>query len=430
MRILLIVYDNGSHVSTFPVGLAYIASVLLSSGHQVEIYGQDVHHYSPEHLREHLMNNHFDVVGLGVVGGYYQYRKLLEISAVVNQSRGSFRFILGGHGPSPEPEYFLNKTNADIIVIGEGEKTILDVVNAIDNKSSLLNVNGIAFRDGQETHINWKRELIKNLDEIPFPAYELFPINYYRLIREPHSVPMDFVMPVLSGRGCNFSCNFCFRMDKGLRLRSNRAIIEEIKFLNKTYGINYISFYDELLMCSEERTIRLSEDIIRSKVNIKWNCNGRLNYATQNVLNIMKKSGCVFINYGIESLDNGVLDKMNKCLTEKQIIRGVEETISCGISPGLNIIWGNLGDTGATLEKSVNFLLKYDDGSQLRTIRPVTPYPGSPLYDYSIKHGLLKDVGDFYENKHINSDLLTINFTDLIDDEYYSVLMKIGRAHV
>ena len=124
----------------------------------------------------------------------------------------------------------------------------------------------------------------------------------------------------------------------------------------------------------------------------------------------MKKAGCVFINYGIEAIDNDVLKNMKKSLTTEIIIKGIQATLDAGVSPGFNIIFGNIGDNRQTLKKGVDFLLKYDDGSQMRTIRPVTPYPGSPLYYYAIENGLLKDCEDFYENKHTNSDLLAINF--------------------
>jgi len=118
---------------------------------------------------------------------------------------------------------------------------------------------------------------------------------------------------------------------------------------------------------------------------------------------------------------------MNKALTVKQIISGVENTLACGISPGINIIFGNIGETKEILQRGVKFLLKYDDQAQLRTIRPVTPYPGSPLYYYAIKEGLLKDVEDFYENKHLNSDLLAVNFTDLSNDEFHQALFEANK---
>ena len=113
-----------------------------------------------------------------------------------------------------------------------------------------------------------------------------------------------------------------------------------------------------------------------------------------------------------------------RVLTTKQIERGIQETLKAGISPGYNIIFGNIGETKETLMKGVEFLLKYDDGAQLRTIRPVTPYPGSPLYYHAIKEGLLEGVEDFYENKHVNSDLLSCNFTNLSDEEFYLALKE------
>jgi len=272
--------------------------------------------------------------------------------------------------------------------------------------------------------INERRSLIKDVDSIPIPAYHLFPMDYYRMLRMPHVENSDFVMPVLSGRGCTFKCNFCYRMDKGFRPRSNEKIIREIMLLKNRYDITYIAFSDELLMSSAVRTLSLCQDIIEAKLNIKWCCNGRLNFAVPEVLSFMKEAGCVFINYGIEAMDDEVLKNMNKVLTTEQIIEGIKATLEAGISPGFNIIFGNIGDNKETLRKGVEFLLEYDDGSQMRTIRPVTPYPGSPLYYHAIEKGLLKDCEDFYENKHINADLLSVNFTELSDDEFHRCLYE------
>ena len=423
MRILLAVYDNDSYIHWFPQGLAYIAAVLLKEGYDVEIYNQDKFHYPDDHLTDYLLKNRFDIIGVSVIGGYYQYRKLLGISAAINKSKNRPFYIIGGHGPSPEPEYFLNKTGADAVVIGEGETTIVELINAIDGKQSFHGIKGIAFRDNKKVVINERRPLIQDVDSIPFPAYHLFPVDYYRLLRMPHVVNADFVIPMLSGRGCKFTCNFCYRMDEGFRPRSNESIIEEIKLLKKDYGITYIAFGDELLMSSVDRTESLCNAFIKAKLNIKWDCNGRLNYARPELLSLMKKAGCVFINYGIEAMDDQVLRNMKKALTTKQVIQGIENTLAAEISPGLNIIFGNIGDNKETLKKGVEFLLNYDDGAQLRTVRPVTPYPGSPLYYYAIEKGLLKDCEDFYENKHINSDLLSINFTDMSDEEFHKCLL-------
>ena len=424
MRILLVVYDNDSYTNCFPMGLAAIAAVLLQEGVEVEVYNQDIHHYPEEHLTNHLNNNHYDIIAISVIAGYYQYRKLIKLSEAINRSTDRpEHYILGGHGPAPEPEYFFKITGADIIVLGEGEVTIKELVHAIANKQPLAPILGLAYRDGNSVIITGERPLVQDLDTLPWPAYHLFPIEHYRLMRMPRIASDEFSMPMLSARGCNFKCTFCYRMDKGLRNRGNDDVIEEIRHLKSTYNIQYIGFYDELLVSSVERVVDFSESLIKANLNIKWNCNGRLNFALPDVLKLMKKSGCIYINYGIEAVDNEVLKNMKKGLRVDQIVKGIEATLAENVSPGFNIIFGNIGDSQETLDKAVEFLLKYDDGAALRTIRPVTPYPGSPLYYDAIKKGLLKDCEDFYENKHTNSDLLAVNFTSMTDDEFHRALL-------
>ena len=424
MRVLLIVYDNDSFIHAFPLGIGYIASVLMKEGVEVIIYNQDIHHYPEDHLTQYLDKQSFDVVGIGVIGGYYQYQKLKKISDAINRSDNRPKYyILGGHGPSPEPEFFLKKMQADVVVMGEGEETIVALFRAISKNQSLHTINGIAFQKDNHVTINPERPLIEDIDAIPWPAYHLFPMTYYRLIRYPHCKNNDFVMQILSARGCTFKCNFCYRMDKGYRVRNPEAIMEEIRFLQKDYQINYIDFTDELLMSSRKRVIEICEAIQKSKLTFKWFCNGRLNYAKPDILKLMKTTGCVYINYGIEAFDDDALKVMNKALTTQQIESGINATLDSGISPGFNFIFGNIGEDTDILDKDVDFLLKYDDQSELRTIRPVTPYPGSPLYYYAIEKGLLKDVEEFYETKHVNSDLLSVNFTAMSDETFHDRLM-------
>ena len=427
MKILLVVHDNDSYIPVFPLGAAYIASVCRKAGHEVRIYNQDTYHFPDSHLTDLLNKEHFDVVGVGVIGGYYQYRKLLKVSGAINEAKHRPFYVMGGHGPSPEPEYFLKKTLADAVVIGEGELTIVELLKAVERKSELADVQGIAFiKDGKFVQTP-RRPLIQNIDEIPLPAWDLFPIDHYSLLREPDIKNSERVMLMLSGRGCTFKCNFCYRMDEGFRPRSSESIIEEIAILMKDYRVSYIDFQDELLMSSVKRTAHLCDSIIKSKMKFKWSCNGRLNYAKPDLLKLMKEAGCVFINYGIEAVDDEILKNMNKVLNVEQITKGIEATLEAGISPGFNIIFGNIGESEKTLEKGVDFLLKYDDSAQMRTIRPVTPYPGSPLYYYAIKNGLLKDCEDFYEHKHVNSDLVSVNFTKLTDNEFHRLLLEANK---
>jgi anaerobic magnesium-protoporphyrin IX monomethyl ester cyclase len=428
MKILLVIYDNDSYIHWFPMGMAYLASALRNAGHHVTIYQQDQYHYPDAHLTDYLCENFFDVVGVGVIGGYYQYRKLLALAAAINAVPQRPFFVIGGHGPSPEPEYFLRKTCADAVVIGEGEETFVELLATRAAGGDLAAVPGLCLpRDGGFVRTP-ARAPLEAVDALPYPAWDLFPMDYYALLRMPHSDNRDRVLPVLGGRGCPYTCNFCYRMDPGIRLRSARSIVDEIRILQERYHVTYIAFMDELLMSSARRTRELCEALLAAHVRVKWCCNGRLNVATPEVLKLMRAAGCVFINYGIECMDDAILKVMNKRLTTAQIVAGIEATLAADISPGYNIIFGNIGESRATLQKGVDFLLKYDDHAQLRTIRPVTPYPGSPLYYHAISSGLLAGPEDFYEHKHTNSDLLAVNFTELSDDEFHAALYDANRT--
>ncbi len=428
MKICLVVYDNDSYIHWFPQGIAYLASVLRNAGHEITIYSQDVYHHPDSHLTEYLTKNSFDVVGVGVIGGYYQYHKLLSISDAINRVPDRPFYVIGGHGPSPEPEYFIKKTRADAVVIGEGEISTQNLMTALESGTDLEDVNGIAFKDSEGKCVITERQpLIEDLDSIPFPAYDLFNMDYYSLMRQPHIRNSDRCLPILSSRGCPYRCNFCYRMDEGIRLRSPENVVEEMRLLNEKYRINFFTFGDELMMISAKRIKDLCQAFNESGIDMRWSCNGRLNFAKPDILKLMKDSGCVFINYGIECMDDRCLKLMNKNLNVVQIEEGIQNTLATGISPGFNIIWGNIGEDEKTLEKGVQFLLKYDDHAQLRTIRPVTPYPGSDLYYYAIEKGLLKDAEDFYENKHTNSDLLAVNFTPHSDEDFHRLLFEANR---
>ena len=138
MKVLLIVYDNGSHLSTFPLGIGYIASVLRNNGHEVSIYNQDVYHFTEDHLTTLLDREKYDVVGLSAIGGYYQYAKVKKISSAINRSNNRPFYILGGHFAAPCPEFAFGKTGADIIVLGEGENTVLEILEKLQKRDSFL----------------------------------------------------------------------------------------------------------------------------------------------------------------------------------------------------------------------------------------------------------------------------------------------------
>ena len=409
-KILLISYDNGSHTPFFPQNIFHLYSALRKEKiHDIGIWFQDISHGRAKALTKILDQNNFDIVGLGFVAGYWQYKKAKEISEAVNASknRNKINFVLGGHGPAAEPDYFLMVMQADTVVIGDGESAIVDIAQG--------NKTGIIQGDPSEA-------------EPELSDYDHFPIGIYRMIRWPTSTATDFCFPILSSRGCKWNCSFCYRMRDGFYQRPVKAIIEEIKYLHRNHQINHFQFSDELLMASKARTEEICQALLKLPFRLKWDCNGRLNFAHAETLNLMRKAGCKYVNFGIESLNQDLLKSMGKGLTVRQIKAGVNATLTAGIAPGLNLIWGFPGDTIENLKAAVDFLIKYDPCHELRTIRPVTPYPGTRLYKQAIEEGLLEGPADFYEQKHVNSDLFTVNFMDISTTGAERHLMDANRA--
>ncbi len=426
MKILFIFYDNESRDNILPLGTTYVAAYVRKHGFSdVTYYCQDVYHFDENHLYEYLQENHFDVAAIGFVAGYFQHQKIKKICDAINAVKERPFIVLGGHGPTPVPEYFLRYLEADAVVMGEGEVPFLNLVKALANADSLSGVNGIAYRDGEEVRVNKRAEPIQDLDGIPFPYVEPLPMEYY--IKSNYlTSSLDRGMTMSANRGCIYHCNFCLRLEKGIRLRSADSIVEEIKKYLKDYHINFIWFYDELFMLNQKRIFEVCEKFLEENLNIRYFCTGKLNTVTPEIIQIMRRSGCVAIDYGIEQYDDEALRKMNKKQTTEQVERGIRLTLENGIQPLFNIIFGNLGDTRETLRKSLDFLHKYNDYGQIRAIRPVTPYPGSPLYDLAIQKGWLKGPADFYE-KHKNLELLTVNFTDIPDDEFHQLLFEANK---
>lgn len=426
MRILILVLDKESHINFFPLGAAYLVAAIRAHGYKdITVFNQEVYHYSNKEAIKFIEEGNFDVLGVGFYG-YQQFRQADKFFALAKSLCKRPITIIGGHGPSAAPEYFMDKFGVDIVVMGEGERVLCNLLDALSAKKDLSKIAGIAYRQDGKISINESQRLVTDIDSIPFPAWDMFPMEHYVLEKHIAAEHTDRCFPVLASRGCIYHCNFCYRMYKGYRLRSIENVIEEIRRLKIDYGVNHITFADENLMSTEKYAIRFAEGMIKANLDVKWNCMGRLKVALPHVLKAMKEAGCRYINYGIESLDQNVLDLMNKEQKVEEAYNGVENTIKAGLYPGLNIIWGNLGDSAGSLQKGVEFLKKYNAVIQLRTIKPVTPYPGTRLFEIAVERGLLKNVDDFYK-KYLNSDRMTVNFTDIADNEFYQLLFEANK---
>ncbi len=189
---------------------------------------------------------------------------------------------MGGHLLSPEPEYFLRKFKSDIIMIGESDETVKEVLKVLEALRDWNRVKGIVFIDSVGDVLYERHPLISDIiDSIPFPTYDLFNMEHHVLYPQTNSDRYDRYAEILSGRCCSFHCNFCYRIDSGFRPRSTEKIIKEIEMLKQKYRVTYIFFIDELLMSSIKHMTEFCNKIIEKRVDVKWGCNGRLNYASK-----------------------------------------------------------------------------------------------------------------------------------------------------
>jgi len=408
MKALMIIHDVYQEDNEFPLGAGYLAAVLEQNNIQVETYCMDIYHYTIPDLIKYLEHNSFSVICVGFLAARFK-ETVLPLCHVINRYKKKAWLVLGGHGASATPEYILDKTGADVVVVGEGESVIVDIANH-DKKGIVV---GSPVRD---------------LDSIPFPAWYLFPMDVYtNAFMRIGMTSSDRSLMIISSRGCVNNCSFCYRLQKKLRMRSIANVVDEIKILYHGYGINYFEFGDDCFLIDEKRIEKFFCGLQDNNLDIKFWCASRVNDVTVDKLELLKKMGCCFINYGFESTDQDVLDLMGKNVTVEDNVNAARLTREMGILFGVNMLWGCPGDTVQTLRDNMGFIKKYNTYGQCRTIRPVTPYPGCPLYYKALRDGLLKDAADFY-SRFKNSDLVTVNFTDLSLDVMYRNLFEVNQS--
>ena len=396
MKILLCNYDNGSRWPVLPLNLIILKDALASAGHSVEIEDFNV----TKKFYSSIIHQDYDVIGLGFISGYWQHKQAVEFAEAIEPVRREFKFVIGGHGPSAAPQYYKKLLGADAVFRSAAERSFPAWID-----------------DGCPDGIFDSKGYLK----APFGVSRLprHQIDVYKRISFPNTKPHEFALQVLSGRGCPYKCAFCYRPDKTFFQYDIHHLAEQIEGLICYHNIRHFQFADELLMSNDGYIQGLCEALIRIQEKydhcLGFDCNGRLNRATKENLSMMYRAGFRYINYGCESMSDKVLENINKHQTVDDIEQGIRETRAQGISPGINLMWGNPGDDLDTLEAAKQFILKYSDNCELRTIRPVTPYPGTPLFQRLIDDGWLDSnnpVADFYE-WHTNSDLFSFNFMDM-----------------
>ena len=419
-------HETNSPYNVFPYGLGYLAAILLKAGHKVEIFDQATSHKSNKELEEFLKKEKpFDFIGVGFQAAYYHTVK--EMCKSIKKARKEIPLILGGSAPSASPEFILKKFKADYIMMGECDLSILKFVDMIQNKIKPEEVPGLCWKEGRKIKKARRISPPMNLDELPFPAWELFDMKSYtfpmRLAGVNHLVR---AFGILTSRGCPYACKFCFRIEKGYRMRSAESCLNEIRELIEKYNLNHVDFHDDLFMVNKKRTLDFCKEIKDSGLKFTWTCNGRFNIADREQLRAMKEAGCVEVAYGLESGDQKILDEMDKRIKVEQIREIAAITKEEGLLVSVPSMFGLPGETEESLNKTVKLIIETTTWQDKRTIRPMQPYPGCFYFDYCVEKGILKNEDDFF-SRYFSSEEKTVNLTELSDLEFDKAMYKANK---
>lgn len=383
MKILLLQPNYDSHVVHPPLGLGYLAAYLDKNRYSVSIFDGTLKNASLQDFISVIKDFKPDLVGISVLTRGHKRAK--EIIKAIKKKFKKLPVVIGGTQVTAAPKEVLSDLGADFAVIGEGEITLLELVRELEKGgNSFARINGLSYKtSGGKIKITKPRELIANLDSLPFPAWHLMPPKEYRIapILEPaRALP---IAPVLTSRGCPYNCSFCasnVTWQRRLRFRSINNVIAEIKMLKDDFGVKEIHFCDDNFTMNIKRAEDMCDVLLKEKISLPWQCpNGvRIDRLTLPLLKKMKKAGCYAVGLGIESGNQDMLKSVNKQLDLRLIPKVLENLKKVGIESYGFFILGLPGETKKTSTQTIDFALKNSFDRAWFSI--FTPYPGSPAF--------------------------------------------------
>lgn len=417
MKIVLIFPPNvyQTKQSMPPLGIAWLAAVLRENGFKdVSLIDSMANHYSNEDIIGLLRKESPDVVGISF-GTQIRF-SAFDLIKLVRKNFPKAVIVAGGPHPTLTPQDTLEGVpEIDVVVRGEGEISFLNLIKEIDKRGDLKNIKGISFRDktGEIVH-NPAEMAVGDLDTLPLPARDLLPMEKYS---QTTALSKKRCTNIMTSRGCPYSCVYCSVSEQWghkIRQRSVKNVVDEIETILKTYPfLEGIRFFDDTFTVNKDRVMAICNEIIRRKLNFVWECETRANTIDSEMVEAMKKAGCEFVDLGVESGSNRILENIKKNITVEQAIEAVKIIKKAGIGLKVFIMHSLPGETCEDIKKTVylsRYLchkLKADGATQGITII----YPGTEL------EKIAKDLGtfpkDFSWSKYY---LRKKNYPPLVDD--------------
>ncbi len=372
-----------------PLGLAYIASVLERAGHKVKIIDSPTLKMSTEEFLHEIRSWKPDLIGLSLItptapSGYRVIKKIKE-------EFHELPIIVGGPHPTFMFKEALNE-GADIVVRFEGEYTTLELVNTIEkhglNHNALRKIKGIAFKDSNGEYIvTENRPLIANLDELPWPARHLLPMDKYTVFNKPIRIAH-----VMASRGCPYGCVYCstsYFWGRAVRFRSAENVVNEIEHLVEKYGVKSVVFADDELTINRVFIENFIREIRERGLDITFACGSRVDHVDRELIRKLYGNGCVMLYFGVESASQETINKIGKRITLDQAVKAFKWVKEVKGAASGSFILGFPWETIEDMKKTVEFAIKLDpDYAQFTAL---TPYPGTPLYRFAKRFGLIVD---------------------------------------
>jgi radical SAM superfamily enzyme YgiQ (UPF0313 family) len=440
MKILLIIprYNLTNEVSyqyAFPLGLAYISSTMKKAGHDVDCLNTNHLAGTVQTLiKEQLDKKQYDVVATGHTGiGLAVVEKIVHAA---REHHSNPKIIVGGCLITSEKELMLDALSPDVEVISEGEDTIVELLDALEKKKSLHNIDGIGFKEKGKRIFTKPRQPIMNLDSISLPDFESFGFREYLDNMSSENLYGEFdyprTYPLLASRGCPYQCTFCYHsIGSRYRQRSIDNVMNELQVAFDKWKINSIDIYDDLFSYDKERLLefckRLKEKIQNLPWAVKWTCQLSVRGIDKNLLQTLKDSGCNIISFGFESYNQKVLNSMRKPITPALIDHAIKLCREVGIGIQGNFIFGDVAETKETATETLNYIKEHGKGQIL--IGFIQPYPGSAIYKRCLEKGIIKDKLEFIRNHISHTNWLNMT-EEMTDDEINWLKKEITKTRI
>ncbi|NOY10555.1 MAG: radical SAM protein [Archaeoglobi archaeon] len=367
--------------STPPLGLAYLASALREADFRVKIVDNMVERLSVHELVKRVRNSFM----VGITSTTPTFSSALRLAREMKQALPDVHVVLGGVHVSFTPFSALKSGFVDSVCVGEGERTIVEVAERIESGKGLDGVKGIVYRDGERVVFNEGRGHIDDLDSLPFPAYDLLPMDRYRVIGRRLNY-----FPVITSRGCPFGCIYCSTsrfMGRRFRRRSAGNVVDEIEWLYDEFGARNIAFSDDTFTLDRNRVLEICREIRGRGLDISWSCSSRVDTVDEEMLREMRRAGCEMIYYGVESASEDVLRFYRKRISLDKVRRAVELTKRHGMLAVCSFILGAPIESRSDMMSTIDLALSLDpDYAQFSIL---TPYPGTEVYELARENGWL-----------------------------------------